>query len=201
MAELLLVASLPRDELHERVRARMAEFGGALRVIAEDLLGADSTIDWVAVDAQGQLAVILLGQAGRELELIARGVAQRAWVGARIKDWLQLAPNLGIRPGGAGSGSSSSGQRSTAPPARRLQRWASRSNSGPTAGCAMGRASTSSWSGSSSAPRTCVRASLSFPRPGRSAFRSELSDAELGLTAPNGPSLRAPHRRTDDSRP
>ena len=98
MAELQLLGSLPRAELRERVRSRMAEFGGALRVIAEDLLGADATIDWIAVDAEGQVVVVLLGHAGRELELIATGVAQRAWVRARLKDWLMLAPNLGLRP-------------------------------------------------------------------------------------------------------
>ncbi|HBZ72216.1 MAG TPA: hypothetical protein DEP35_21780 [Deltaproteobacteria bacterium] len=97
MAELQLLGSLPRAELHERVRGRMAELGGALRIIGEDLLGADAPIDWVAVDAQGQVAVILLGKAGTELELIATGLAQRAWVSARLKDWLQLAPNLGLR--------------------------------------------------------------------------------------------------------
>ena len=98
MAELQLLGSLPRAELRERVRSRMAEFGGALRVIAEDLLGADATIDWIAVDAEGQVVVVLLGHAGRELELIATGVAQRAWVRSRLKDWLMLAPNLGCGP-------------------------------------------------------------------------------------------------------
>jgi len=30
---------------------------------------------------------------------VGRGLAQRAWVEARLDDWIQLAPNLGLRPG------------------------------------------------------------------------------------------------------
>ena len=40
-----------------------------------------------------------VGEEGDELELIARAVAQRAWVEPRVRDWIQLAPTLGVRPG------------------------------------------------------------------------------------------------------
>jgi hypothetical protein len=45
------------------------------------------------------VVLILVGEEGDDLELIGRAVAQRAWVEPRIRDWIQLAPNLGVRPG------------------------------------------------------------------------------------------------------
>jgi hypothetical protein len=69
-----------------------------VRVIAEDVLGAESRIYWVAVGPDGETLLALLGEPGRDLELVARGLAQRAWVEARLPDWLKLAPDLGVRP-------------------------------------------------------------------------------------------------------
>jgi hypothetical protein len=69
-----------------------------LRVVAEDLLGAETRIDWVCAGPDGETWVVLQAEAGRDLELVARGLAQRAWVEARLADWLQLAPELGLRP-------------------------------------------------------------------------------------------------------
>lgn len=69
-----------------------------VRVIAEDVLGAESRIDWVAVGPDGETLLALLGEPDRDLELVARGLAQRAWVEARLPDWLKLAPDLGVRP-------------------------------------------------------------------------------------------------------
>ena len=42
--------------------------------------------------------LILVGNRDDDLELVARGLAQRAWVQARLGDWKQLAPNLGVEP-------------------------------------------------------------------------------------------------------
>jgi hypothetical protein len=69
-----------------------------LRLVAESLLGADSPIDFVGVDAEGRTVIVLVGNPGGDLELVARGLAQRAWVQPRLRDWLQLAPHLGVRP-------------------------------------------------------------------------------------------------------
>ena len=69
-----------------------------VRVIAEDVLGAESRIDCIAVGPDGETLLILLGETGRDLELVARGLAQRAWVEAHLPDWLKLAPELGMRP-------------------------------------------------------------------------------------------------------
>jgi hypothetical protein len=71
----------------------------SLQLIAEGVLGADSNIDFVGVEPTGRVVLILVGEDGEDLELIGRAVAQRAWVEPRIRDWVQLAPNLGMRPG------------------------------------------------------------------------------------------------------
>jgi hypothetical protein len=66
--------------------------------LAEDVLGAEAPIDFVAIDPSGRVVLLLVGDEGDDLELVARGLAQRAWVEPRLRDWLQLAPSLGIRP-------------------------------------------------------------------------------------------------------
>jgi hypothetical protein len=185
VAELQLVASLPRAELQERVRARMAEFGGALRVIAENLLGADAPIDWIAVDARGEVAVVLLGQAGRELELIATGVAQRAWVSARLKDWLQLAPTLGLRPeakvrllllGTRFDGTAR--QAAAALSDEGIELWTYRCVRNGAAGDVL----LERVAGSGHPDPQGARSRSPAPPP-TSPFRSALSDAQLGLSA------------------
>ena len=65
------------------------------RLIAEGILGADSRIDFVAVQPSGRVAVVVVGETGGELAAITRALAHRAWVEARLPDWLQLAPELG----------------------------------------------------------------------------------------------------------
>jgi hypothetical protein len=68
------------------------------RLLAERLLGAESRIDFVTLDASGRVVLILVGDEGDDMELVGRGLAQRAWVESRLRDWLQLAPDLGARP-------------------------------------------------------------------------------------------------------
>jgi hypothetical protein len=85
--------------LVEALRARLTEIVPSLRVIAEGVLGANSSIDFVGVEATGRVVLALIGEDGDDLELIGRAIAQRAWVEPRIRDWVQLAPNLGLRPG------------------------------------------------------------------------------------------------------
>lgn len=68
----------------------------SLRVIAEDILGADGAIDLVALDPQGGVVLVLVAEDGTDLELMGHALAQRAWVEPRLRDWLQLAPRLGL---------------------------------------------------------------------------------------------------------
>ena len=99
LVDLTLAEPPRRSQLVEGLRARLPEVVPALRLIAEGVLGADSSIDFVGVEPTGRVVLILVGEEGDDLELIGRAVAQRAWVEPRIRDWIQLAPNLGMRPG------------------------------------------------------------------------------------------------------
>ena len=185
MAELQLLGSLPRAELRERVRARIAEFGGALRIIAEDLLGADAAIDWIAVDDEGQVVVVLLGHAGRELELIATGVAQRAWVRSRLKDWLMLAPNLGLRPQAKvrllliGTAFEGTARHAAAALGDGLELWSYR---GVRNSAGVDVLLERVWGGPAPQP-SIPPGSASRPARASSSFRSALSDDKLGLSA------------------
>ena len=99
MADLALAQPPRRSQLTEGLRARLGEVVPSLHLIAEGVLGADSSIDFVGVEPTGRVVLIFIGEDGDDLELIGRAVAQRAWVEPRIRDWVQLAPNLGVRPG------------------------------------------------------------------------------------------------------
>jgi hypothetical protein len=80
------------------LRLRATRLWPALRVIAEDVLGADAAIDWVALEPGGRAVVVIVGEPGQDLELVTRALAQRAWLAPRLRDWLQLAPRIGLRP-------------------------------------------------------------------------------------------------------
>jgi hypothetical protein len=96
MADLRLIAPPPHDELLAQLRDRLGHAVPGMRVLAERLLGADSTIDFVGIEQTGRVVLVLVGDRDDDLELVARGLAQRAWVSARLGDWAQLAPNLGL---------------------------------------------------------------------------------------------------------
>ena len=98
MPDLRLCSPPPRDDLLRQLRLRLAELGPGLRLLAEGVLGAESRIDFVACEPDGQVVLVLVGDDGDDLALLARGLAQKAWAEARLRDWLQLAPELGIRP-------------------------------------------------------------------------------------------------------
>jgi hypothetical protein len=84
--------------LRRELRSRLGQLGVSLQILAEDLLGeADQRIDWVAVEPSGRTWVGLLDPSGEDDALVARGLAQRAWVHARLPDWAQLAPGIGAR--------------------------------------------------------------------------------------------------------
>jgi hypothetical protein len=99
LGDLALAEPPRRPQLVEGIRARLSEVVPAFQLIAEGVLGADSRIDFVGVEPTGRVVLILVGDEGTDLELIGRALAQRAWVEPRIRDWIQLAPNLGVRPG------------------------------------------------------------------------------------------------------
>jgi hypothetical protein len=81
-----------------QLRPRIDEIAPGLRVVAQGLLGAESRVDFVGVEASGRVVLVIVGTVEDDLALIARALAQRAWVEARLRDWLQLAPGLGVRP-------------------------------------------------------------------------------------------------------
>ena len=88
----------PGDARRRALRRALAAGPERLRIVAEDVLGAETRIDWVCVGPEGGILLVLQAEAGRDLELVARGLAQRAWVEARLPDWAKLAPDLGLRP-------------------------------------------------------------------------------------------------------
>jgi len=90
----------PRTELLAGVREGLKELGLSLRVLAQDVLGAEARIDLVAADPEGRVTLILLTTADDDLALAAMALAQRAWLEARLPDWVQIAPQLGLRPEG-----------------------------------------------------------------------------------------------------
>ena len=98
MPEVTLTAPPPRPELLRQLSVRLDELIPGARVLAERILGAESRIDLVVLEPTGRVALVLVGADGEDLELVGRGLAQRAWVQARLGDWLQLAPHLGVRP-------------------------------------------------------------------------------------------------------
>jgi hypothetical protein len=98
LAELSLTPLPPRAELLRQLRPRIDELAPGLRVAAEGLLGAETRIDFVGVEASGRVVLVIVGTAEDDLALVARALAQKAWVEARLRDWRQLAPGLGLRP-------------------------------------------------------------------------------------------------------
>lgn len=98
LAELRPAAAPARAYLIEGLRPRLGELVPNLRLIAENLLGADSAIDFVGIEPSGRIVLVLIAEHGEDLEMVGRALAQRAWVEPRVRDWIQLAPNIGARP-------------------------------------------------------------------------------------------------------
>jgi hypothetical protein len=98
LPDLALTSLPPRTDLLRQLRPRIDEIAPGLRVVAEGLLGAETRVDFVGVEASGRVVLVIVGTAEDDLALVARALAQRAWVEARLRDWRQLAPGLGVRP-------------------------------------------------------------------------------------------------------
>ena len=182
MPDLSLAPPPARAELLRLLRTRLASAEGGLRILAEDILGQDARIDFVAVDASARVVLVLLAEAGGDLELVARGLAQRAWVESRLHDWLQLAPNLGLRPeAGAGLvllcpafGPESRGAA------------AALASAGPRLAsyrCVRNGAAIELLIEPPLRFEEPMEPALAAAAPGSPAFRTGLTDAELGLSA------------------
>ena len=88
-----------RAALRSELRPRLGQIGVSLQLLAENALGEeDEPIDWLAALPDGRALVGLVALAAGDGALLALGLAQRAWVRARIPDWQQLAPGLIVRP-------------------------------------------------------------------------------------------------------
>jgi len=98
LPEMRLTSPPPRAELLQGLALRLGDAAPGWRPLAENILGAGSRIDFVGLAPGGRLTAVLVGNAHEDLELVARGVAQRDWLSARIPDWLQLSTDLAIRP-------------------------------------------------------------------------------------------------------
>lgn len=98
MSELQLAPAPSPDEQRRALCAALDAVVPGWRPLAEGILGADEHIDWVGTDGRGRGVVALLAEGGDDLALVARGLAQREWVAARLADWAQLAPDAGLRP-------------------------------------------------------------------------------------------------------
>jgi hypothetical protein len=168
--------------------------GLGLRVIARDVLGeGGGRIDLVALGPDGRASAVLVGESERDLELVALGLAQRAWLAARLPDWLQLAPDLDLRPErGVGlllvaPGFGPAARRaagSLGPGAVELAVYRCLRSGGPS-GLLVERLPAESESGPHAArpsgPRE-IDTSEGRPCAGLPPFRSGLSDEELALT-------------------
>jgi hypothetical protein len=97
LPELRLISPPDRPALLAQLRARLGHAVPGAQLIAEGIRGADSTIDFVALEPGGAVVLVLVGAHDEDLELIGRALAQRAWVAPRLRDWAQLAPSLGLR--------------------------------------------------------------------------------------------------------
>jgi hypothetical protein len=86
-----------REALLAGLLDRIRDVVPGWRLLARDILGNESRIDFVGTEPAGRVVVVLAGEPGEDLALVARGLAQGAWVEARLGDWAQLAPDRGLR--------------------------------------------------------------------------------------------------------
>jgi hypothetical protein len=86
-----------RAELRQQIRDQLQALEPGLRVVAENVLGLASPIDLIAVDAKGSAVAVVIAGQGEDAEQFTRALAERSWLGPRVRDWAQLAPHLGIQ--------------------------------------------------------------------------------------------------------
>ncbi len=98
MPEIALTPPPPRSELLRQVSGHIRDLVPGGQLLAVGMLGAGSPIDFVVLEPGGSVVLVLVADPGHDLEQVGLALAQRAWVEARLFDWLQLAPGLGARP-------------------------------------------------------------------------------------------------------
>lgn len=87
-------SEVSRGELRRAIREELQAIDPSLRVLAENVLGEVSRIDLLAIDGARRPVLILIAGENEDLACVSRGLALRAWVRARVGDWIQLAPDL-----------------------------------------------------------------------------------------------------------
>jgi hypothetical protein len=165
-----------------------------LRIVAERVLGAETRIDFVGIGPDGETRPVVIAEPGRELEAVARALAHRAYVEARLPDWLQLAPDLGARPDvgvGALVLATAFGAEALAAaaaiPAGRVELAVCRfERTGPELHASIQRIARG---GSESPPPLPAEPP---PDPPVALFRTGLSDADLGVSIEEQSALEAP---------
>ena len=80
----------------EEIRGQLPRLHPPLRLLGEDWLAASTTIDFITLDPEGDVTLLLVGQAGEDPALLTQALAHRSWVAARLGNWRQLAPDAGI---------------------------------------------------------------------------------------------------------
>ncbi|MGI9432051.1 MAG: hypothetical protein ACR2PQ_07545 [Myxococcota bacterium] len=92
------VAPLHRAEILECLEGLLGASPEPLRLIARDIQGLGGPIDAVACDATGTPVLIGIATPDGAADPLGSLLAQRAWLAPRIRDWLQLNPQLPFRP-------------------------------------------------------------------------------------------------------
>jgi hypothetical protein len=87
-----------RTRLLRQLRSLLPKLSDPLEIVAEQILGLESRIDFVTKDQRGQVVLVFLAEPGSDLGLLADSLAQRSWMEPRVADWVKLAPHLGLRP-------------------------------------------------------------------------------------------------------
>ncbi len=84
--------------LRRAIRHQLRSLDRSLRILAEDFLASESTIDLLAVGGEGELVSIRIGRAGEDAAVLTRSLSDLVWLRPRTRDLLKLVPGLGIEP-------------------------------------------------------------------------------------------------------
>lgn len=84
--------------LRRAVRHELRRLEESLQVIAEDFLAERTAIDLLARGSEGELVSIRIGRSGEDASLLTCLLADCAWLAARTRSWLALAPELDLDP-------------------------------------------------------------------------------------------------------
>ena len=98
MSELRPAAAPPRNALLRTLADHLGGIVPGWRPIATGILGESGRIDLVGITDAGHALVVAVGDDEQDLLLVARALAHQAWLAPRLRDWCQLAPNLGLAP-------------------------------------------------------------------------------------------------------